>query len=64
LDSIRPLSVDLIADLDKAFPMPTATELLSLDDRQLGYALGKRAVVEFLHMRQRQEKEDDYVHRQ
>lgn len=59
MDVIKTLSVDLIADLNEIYPAPTAEKLLVLNDRDLGFLLGQRAVVEFLNTRLEQGMADD-----
>lgn len=58
MDQIKPLSVDLITDLDLTYPMPSARELADMPETERQFFLGQRAVVEFLLMRLAQTQED------
>lgn len=59
MESIPPLSEDLIEALDEQFPPVTSEDARLLEMRPLAYKAGQRSVVEFLRMRLQQSKEDD-----
>ena len=56
MEGIKPLSCDLIRDLDAEFPPLRPNEVLSLSDKELAYKAGQRAVVDFLKQLQQQQE--------
>lgn len=61
MDTIPPLSVDLIEKLDEHYKPISPNDVLVLSEKELAIRAGARAVVDFLLMRVTQDQQEDIL---